>query len=81
MDMKKELYFADPNNPRNQEAMSADELVWTLDETEAQEFQKIFIGKIPIMLKSAYCHLSKMSEADCHQVNECPYDQVFLSYF
>lgn len=31
-------------------------------------------GKIPIMLRSAYCLLSDLADRDLNEVNECPLD-------
>ena len=36
---------------------------------------KIFVGKLPIMLKSKYCLLKDVSEDTLYGWNECPYDQ------
>jgi hypothetical protein len=73
--MKKEIRVADPNDPRNKEATSSDELVWEVEEEDA-EYAKHFIGRIPIMLKSFYCHLNSQGEKDLFAMGECPYDQV-----
>ncbi|CAF0895008.1 unnamed protein product, partial [Didymodactylos carnosus] len=35
---------------------------------------KVYIGDIPIMLRSAYCLLSDMSDRDLTELNECPLD-------
>ncbi|KAI1079842.1 DNA-dependent RNA polymerase 2 rpb140 [Whalleya microplaca] len=35
----------------------------------------VFIGKLPVMIKSKACHLSKESDDDLFMLNECPYDQ------
>ncbi|KAL0399816.1 UNVERIFIED_CONTAM: DNA-directed RNA polymerase II subunit RPB2 [Sesamum radiatum] len=43
--------------------------------TETQEFTKVFIGKVPIMLRSSYCSLYHLSEKDLMEMGECPYDQ------
>uniref|UniRef100_A0A0K0CZ74 DNA-directed RNA polymerase subunit beta n=1 Tax=Angiostrongylus cantonensis TaxID=6313 RepID=A0A0K0CZ74_ANGCA len=37
-------------------------------------YEKVFIGKIPIMLRSSYCILSNMSDRDLTELNECPLD-------
>ncbi|KZV46369.1 hypothetical protein F511_07921 [Dorcoceras hygrometricum] len=42
---------------------------------ETQEFTKVFIGKVPIMLRSSYCSLYRLSEKDLTELGECPYDQ------
>jgi len=44
-----------------------------VDATESQH-NKAFIGKIPIMLRSAYCVLSNKVERDLTELNECPLD-------
>ncbi|XP_050705237.1 DNA-directed RNA polymerase II subunit RPB2-like isoform X3 [Eriocheir sinensis] len=36
--------------------------------------EKIYIGKIPIMLRSTYCLLSGLTDRDLQEVNECPLD-------
>ncbi|KAI1336514.1 DNA-dependent RNA polymerase 2 rpb140 [Xylariaceae sp. FL0016] len=35
----------------------------------------VFMGKIPVMVKSTACHLSRQDEDDLFLLNECPYDQ------
>ncbi|RMZ67415.1 hypothetical protein GMOD_00001333 [Pyrenophora seminiperda CCB06] len=36
---------------------------------------RVFIGKLPVMLRSELCHLRAQSDADLFALNECPYDQ------
>ncbi|EPS65990.1 hypothetical protein M569_08783, partial [Genlisea aurea] len=43
--------------------------------SETQELTKVFIGKVPIMLRSSYCTLYQNSEKDLTELGECPYDQ------
>ncbi|QCE13535.1 DNA-directed RNA polymerase II subunit RPB2 [Vigna unguiculata] len=43
--------------------------------TEIQDLTKVFIGKVPIMLRSSYCTLYQNSEKDLTELGECPYDQ------
>ncbi|VZI08302.1 unnamed protein product [Fusarium fujikuroi] len=56
-------------------------LVWEVEEdagsikTEDEPSEMIFIGKMPIMVKSKICHLSSHSDEDLFMLNECPYDQ------
>lgn len=38
------------------------------------ETQTIFIGKVPIMLKSKFCTLYNLSEEELYQIRECPFD-------
>ena len=42
---------------------------------EEQEPTKVFVGKLPIMLKSKYCILKDLTESELYNWNECPYDQ------
>ncbi|KAL8820111.1 MAG: hypothetical protein Q9223_001602 [Gallowayella weberi] len=51
-------------------------LEWeTEDGADDQEPLSIFVGRLPIMLKSKYCTLRQLSEAELFKYNECPYDQ------
>ncbi|KAI4863547.1 DNA-dependent RNA polymerase II beta subunit [Hypoxylon rubiginosum] len=55
-------------------------LVWkdepnVLDSDKQKSSDQVFIGKLPIMVKSKACHLSSESEEDLFLLNECPYDQ------
>ncbi|KAJ9539991.1 hypothetical protein OSB04_026497 [Centaurea solstitialis] len=36
---------------------------------------KVYIGKVPIMLRSSYCTLFQKSETDLTELGECPYDE------
>ena len=49
---------------------------WRPDETQPHEesFDKQYIGKIPIMLRSEYCLLNGLSDRDLTELNECPLD-------
>lgn len=38
-------------------------------------FEKIFIGEIPIMVRSEYCALRDASDNELTEYGECPYDQ------
>jgi len=53
-------------------------LIWHVesDNTGAEKApQSVFIGKLPVMVKSKACHLSRETEEDLFLLNECPYDQ------
>lgn len=43
-------------------------------EPETELNSKIYIGKIPIMLRSTYCVLSGLTDRDLTELNECPLD-------
>ena len=74
LDMKKEIKYADPNNPINMNATEDTEMEWEVEEADA-EYQKVFIGRVPIMLRSEYCILSELSDKELCDNGECPYDQ------
>ena len=58
-------------------------LEWQVEENgEDEETDKpahmrnmVFVGKLPIMVKSGICHLSRETDDGLFLVNECPYDQ------
>ncbi|KAG9233208.1 RPB2, DNA-dependent RNA polymerase II second largest subunit [Amylocarpus encephaloides] len=37
--------------------------------------EHVYVGKLPVMLKSAYCILRDLDEDELYGWNECPYDQ------
>eukprot|EP00039_Didymoeca_costata_P011795 m.166824 g.166824 ORF g.166824 m.166824 type:complete len:1186 (+) comp15295_c0_seq1:166-3723(+) len=41
---------------------------------DEQDYEKLFIGRIPIMLRSEYCMLKKFTASDLVQYNECDLD-------
>lgn len=45
------------------------------DEVEVEDYPKVFVGEVPIMLRSAYCALADAGEADLAPLGECPFDQ------
>jgi len=45
------------------------------EETEEEQFSKVFLGSVPIMLKSTYCILSDSNDRELTDLGECPYDQ------
>lgn len=46
------------------------------EEQEQEQLPKVFIGKVPIMLRSTYCMLSESTDKDLAELGECPFDQV-----
>lgn len=53
------------------------DLVWVPEyDEESDETTKVWIGKVPIMLKSSFCNLSNVDSARLAELNECPFDQV-----
>uniref|UniRef100_A0A7E4UL11 DNA-directed RNA polymerase subunit beta n=1 Tax=Panagrellus redivivus TaxID=6233 RepID=A0A7E4UL11_PANRE len=43
-------------------------------ESRSTKFEKAYVGKIPVMLRSSYCMLANMSDRDLSELNECPLD-------
>lgn len=49
---------------------------WQPDPNEPEEpISKVYIGKVPIMLRSKFCMLRRLREHEFYELNECPYDQ------
>ncbi|KAF1985515.1 DNA-dependent RNA polymerase II RPB140 [Aulographum hederae CBS 113979] len=73
---------ADPDKDDNVEQKEQTELVWEVEEEDAipepgeedPVDKRVFIGKIPVMLKSQFCHLYEKPDATLYQHDECPYD-------
>ena len=40
-----------------------------------ETYPKVFVGEVPIMLRSTYCSLCGMADADLTSLGECPFDQ------
>lgn len=73
--MKKEIRVADPNHPSNMGVENLTDMVWEIEQADEQ-YQKVFIGNVPLMLRSDYCSLSGLSDSELERMGECPYDQV-----
>jgi DNA-directed RNA polymerase II subunit RPB2 len=43
-------------------------------ENATDQKDMIFIGRLPIMVKSKICHLNRLDQDDLFLLNECPYD-------
>lgn len=54
------------------------ELNWIQQDKETQDDpdDKVYIGKVPIMLRSEFCILDGLADKDQYELNECPYDKV-----
>ncbi|KAI8817226.1 DNA-directed RNA polymerase II subunit RPB2 [Fimicolochytrium jonesii] len=79
VDIKKKIEFADPKHPRNRDVTLASEMYWQTEQEE-EDFTRVFIGKVPIMLRSNYCSLGEITSSEApslsvEDVGECPYDQ------
>ena len=56
-------------------------LEWEVEDEPEKDIEgneigtRVFIGKLPMMLKAKYCHLRGLKEQDLYNWQECPYDQ------
>ena len=44
-------------------------------DVEVEEYPKVFMGEVPIMLRSDFCALSGLGSSDLSTLGECPLDQ------
>jgi len=63
MDLKRITRTEDPDNV--DEAPQEDE----------ENLEKVFLGSVPIMLRSTYCILKDSNDRELTDLGECPYDQ------
>lgn len=74
VDMKKETRVADPSHPSNIGLSNLQDMVWEVEEAD-ENYQKVFIGKVPLMVRSSYCTLDGKTDEQLETMGECPYDQ------
>jgi len=56
------------------DSMTGD-MIWEPEHHESpDDTRKVWIGKVPIMLRSSFCILHGLTEKDLFDLNECPYD-------
>lgn len=78
IDMKKRVLIQDSDEPDPETG----EMAWVEEKDEGEEAggdgteDKIYIGKVPIMLQSDFCILEGLEEKDKLELNECPFDKV-----
>ncbi|KAF2713617.1 DNA-dependent RNA polymeras-like protein II second largest subunit [Pleomassaria siparia CBS 279.74] len=58
----------------------ATQIKWTREDPEnilppGSDAPRVFIGKLPVMLRSELCHLRNQTDDALFGLNECPYDQ------
>lgn len=64
--------------PADWEEGGETELEWgpdPMDRDQGQNTIRVFIGKLPVMLKSKICTLRNRSEQELYAFQECPFDQ------
>ncbi|CAB4492228.1 DNA-directed RNA polymerase II subunit RPB2 [Rhizophagus irregularis] len=78
VNMKEETMIADPRAPENRGKATLNEMFDEDDlkyDPEESSYDKVFVGKIPVMLKSTFCVLHGLDDKSLYALNECPYDQ------
>ncbi|KAI0719951.1 DNA-dependent RNA polymerase II second largest subunit [Cerioporus squamosus] len=51
------------------------DMLWETEQDDSPEdVRKVWIGKVPIMLRSTYCILHGLGDQELFDLNECPYD-------
>ena len=50
------------------------EYVMPTGEVESKTFENIYIGSIPLMVKSSLCYLSSMTSDELHEAGECKFE-------
>lgn len=69
VDMTKRVYKSDDNNREETE------LEWIEEEVLGENPDtKVYLGKVPIMLRSKFCMLRDLAEHEFYELKECPYD-------
>ncbi|KAK6881146.1 DNA-directed RNA polymerase II subunit RPB2 [Candida tropicalis] len=70
VDMTKRKFESDDNKRKD------NELEWEEIEVDDKEGpqSKVFLGKVPIMLRSKFCMLNGLAEHEFYELKECPYD-------
>lgn len=72
VDMRKRVLYSRDEG----EFTDGTQQVWQPDPDEPEEpIEKVYIGKVPIMLRSKFCMLRGLREHEFYELNECPYDQ------
>jgi DNA-directed RNA polymerase II subunit RPB2 len=63
-------------DPDTGEEVKDGSLEWELESEDLpKDYAQVFIGRLPMMLKSRYCSLAGLNEQQLYDVDECPYDQ------
>ncbi|ANB15047.1 DNA-directed RNA polymerase II core subunit RPB2 [Sugiyamaella lignohabitans] len=81
VDMRKRVLFSKdvggaPGTRGADGGTGNNEIEWYPDPNEPEEpISKVYIGKVPIMLRSKFCMLRGLREHEFYELNECPYDQ------
>ena len=63
----KKIIYGEENKATGVKSIKSTELKYTKD--------RVLIGKIPIMIRSRFCHLSNLTKEQIVKQGECRYDQ------
>ena len=75
--MRKTVKVANPHHEKNKDKTNPHDMFMEVeDHGDGGDMNKIFIGMVPIMLKSTYCMLTGLDDSELQKMNECQYDQV-----
>ncbi|CAN3475348.1 DNA-directed RNA polymerase II subunit Rpb2p [Diutina catenulata] len=69
VDMAKKVFKSDDRQRRGD-----NELDWVEEKMEDEPQTKVYLGKVPIMLRSKFCMLRDLGEHEFYELKECPYD-------
>ncbi|KAF9129847.1 DNA-dependent RNA polymerase II [Mortierella sp. 14UC] len=76
VDMRKTVKVANPHHEKNKHKTNPHDMFMEEEDTgDGGDMKKIFIGMVPIMLKSTYCMLTGLDDSELQKMNECQYDQ------
>ncbi|CAI5757533.1 unnamed protein product [Candida verbasci] len=71
VDMTKKVFQSNDNNKNDNNELDWEEI--TLDGVQEKE-TKVFLGKVPMMLRSKFCMLKELTEQSMYELKECPFD-------
>lgn len=69
VDMAKKVFKLDDRQRRGD-----NELDWVEEKMEDEPQTKVYLGKVPIMLRLKFCMLRDLGEHEFYELKECPYD-------
>ncbi|CAL1186496.1 unnamed protein product [Candida parapsilosis] len=69
VDMSKKVFESDDNNRVDNELEWKEQIVQGEDSDS-----QVYLGKVPIMVRSKFCMLRDLGEHEMYELKECPYD-------
>ncbi|KAF1955410.1 beta and beta-prime subunits of DNA dependent RNA-polymerase [Byssothecium circinans] len=71
----RETTVMEDDDDETTENVGGTQIRWEREDEPDQEAAQVFIGKLPVMLRSELCHLRNQTDEALFGLNECPYDQ------